>query len=161
LKKKIIIDIGGKIMVHLETSIIINQNMDIVYKLAESIEKFPEFMPHVKTSNIIKKQGKTRHVVVSAVVNGINAHWISESSTEKNKKITYKQIKGSCKIMGGEWRFKKVLAGTMITIIHDFDLGWPVIGNLIGRIIVKNWVEKYSQLTLSRIKLKAESSRKA
>jgi ribosome-associated toxin RatA of RatAB toxin-antitoxin module len=148
-------------MIHLEHSIIIKSTINEVYDIAEKIEKFPGFMPHVKTSNIIKKRGNKREVEMTAVVNGIKSHWISASATDKNKKITYKQVKGVCKVMGGEWHFKKVSEGTMITIIHDFDLGWPVIGNLIGRTIVKNWVEKYSQLTLGRIKFKAESRRKA
>lgn len=143
-------------MIHLEHSIVIRSSIDKVYSIAENIEKFPKFMPHVKTSNIIKKQGNKRQVEMSAVVNGIKSHWISASTTERNKKINYSQIKGSCKVMGGEWLFNKVPEGTKVTLIHNFNVGWPVIGNLIGRIIVKNWVDKYSRFTLGAIKDKAE-----
>ena len=94
-------------MIHVEHSIVIKSCIDKVYEIAEKIEKFPEFMPHVKTSNIIKKQGNKRQVEMSAVVNGIKSHWISASTAEKNKKIKYSQIKGLCKVMGGEWLFEK------------------------------------------------------
>jgi ribosome-associated toxin RatA of RatAB toxin-antitoxin module len=144
-------------MIRLEHSVIIKSSIDKVYNIAEKIEKFPEFMPHVKSSNIIKKQGNKREVEMTAVVNGIKSHWISASTTEKNKKITYKQVKGVCKVMGGEWRFNKVPEGTNITLIHNFDVGFSIIGKLIGEIIIKKWVDKYSRLTLSNIKAKAES----
>jgi ribosome-associated toxin RatA of RatAB toxin-antitoxin module len=144
-------------MIHLEHKIIIKSNIEKVYNIAEKIDNFPEFMPHVKSSNIIKKQGNKREVEMTAVVNGIKSHWISASTTEKNKKITYKQVKGVCKVMGGEWRFNKVPEGTNITLIHNFDVGFSIIGKLIGEIIIKKWVDKYSRLTLSNIKAKAES----
>jgi ribosome-associated toxin RatA of RatAB toxin-antitoxin module len=144
-------------MIHLEHTIVIKTNIDKVYDIAENIEKFPDFMPHIKTSNIIKKQGNKREVEMTAVVNGIKSHWISASATDKNKKITYKQVKGVCKVMGGEWRFNKVPQGTTITLIHNFDVGFSIIGKLIGLIIVKRWVDKYSRLTLGHIKTKAES----
>jgi ribosome-associated toxin RatA of RatAB toxin-antitoxin module len=143
-------------MIHLEDSIVIRSSLDKVYSIAERVEKFPEFMPHVKTSHIIKKQGNKRQVEMSAVVNGMKSHWISASTKEKNKKIKYSQVEGFCKVMGGEWLFEKVPVGTKITIIHNFDVGRPIIGNLIGRIIIKNWVDKYSRLTLSHIKTRAE-----
>jgi ribosome-associated toxin RatA of RatAB toxin-antitoxin module len=146
-------------MIHLEHSIVIKSTIDKVYAIAEKIEKFPEFMPHVKSSNIIKRQENKREVEMSAIVNGINSHWISASTTEKNKKITYKQVKGFCKVMGGEWLFKKIPSGTKITLIHNFDVGLSIIGKLIGRIIVKNWVDKHSRLMLSHIKAKAESNK--
>jgi ribosome-associated toxin RatA of RatAB toxin-antitoxin module len=146
-------------MIHLEHSIVIKSTIDKVYAIAEKIEKFPEFMPHVKSSNIIKRQENKREVEMSAIVNGINSHRISASTTEKNKKITYKQVKGFCKVMGGEWLFKKIPSGTKITLIHNFDVGLSIIGKLIGRIIVKNWVDKHSRLMLSHIKAKAESNK--
>ena len=144
-------------MIHLEHSVIIKSSIDKVYAIAEKTDKFPEFMPHVKTSKIIKRQGNKREVEMSAVVYSINSHWISASTTEKNKKITYKQIKGACKVMGGEWLFDKIPEGTKITLIHNFDVGLSIIGKLIGGIIVKSWVNKYSRLTLNHIKAKAES----
>jgi ribosome-associated toxin RatA of RatAB toxin-antitoxin module len=144
-------------MIHLEHSIIIKSSIDKVYSIAEKIDKFPDFMPHVKTSNIIKRQGNKREVEMTAVVNGINSHWISASTTEKNKKITYKQVKGFCKVMGGEWRFTKVPEGTKITLIHNFDVGLSFIGKLLGRTIIKRWIDKYTRLTLGLIKKKAES----
>lgn len=143
-------------MIHLEHTIFINSSIDKVYNIAEKIDKFPEFMPHVKTSKIIKKQGNKREVEMSAVVNGIKSHWISASTTQKNKKITYKQVKGVCKVIGGEWLFNKVPEGTTITLIHNFDVGFSIIGKLIGGIIIKKWVDKYSHLTLGAIKQKAE-----
>ena len=143
-------------MIHLEHSVIIKSSIDKVYAIAEKTDKFPEFMPHVKKSKIIKKQSNRREVEMSAMVNGMNSHWISASTTKKNKKITYKQVKGFCKVMGGEWIFNKVPEGTKITLIHKFDVGLSFIGKLIGRIIVKRWVDKYTRLTLGLIKEKAE-----
>ena len=148
-------------MIYLEHSVIIKSSIDKVYNIAEKIEKFPEFMPHVKKSNIIKKEGNKRHVEMSAIVNGINSHWISASTTEKNKKITYKQIKGFCKVMGGEWLFEKIPEGTKITLIHNFDVGLPIIGKLLSHTLVKSWVNKHTLLMLGHIKTKAELRKKA
>jgi ribosome-associated toxin RatA of RatAB toxin-antitoxin module len=144
-------------MTHLENAIIIKQNLDLVYKLCENIEKFPEFMPHVKKSIITLKQGNKKHVTMSGVISGIKSSWASESTTKKNKSIYYDLLEGSCKVMRGEWVFEKVPEGTKVTIIHDFDLGWPIIGKLLSSTLVKYWVEKYSRLTLNHIKLEAES----
>jgi ribosome-associated toxin RatA of RatAB toxin-antitoxin module len=147
-------------MIHLEHSIVIRSSLDKVYSIAERIEKFPEYMPHVKTSNIIKRRGNKRQVEMTAVVNGIKSHWISESVTEINKRIQYRQVKGLCKIVRGEWFFYKVPEGTKITLRHHFDVGWPIIGNLIGSMIIKKWVDKYSRLTLGAIKEKADQQMK-
>jgi hypothetical protein len=61
--------------------------------------------------------------------------------------------------MGGEWLFNKIPEGTKITLIHNFDVGLSIIGKLIGLIIVKRWVDKYTRLTLGLIKEKAESQK--
>jgi ribosome-associated toxin RatA of RatAB toxin-antitoxin module len=143
-------------MTHLESTITIKQKIDLVYEISEKIEKFPDFMPHVKKSNITKKIGNKKHVEMSGVINGIKSSWASVATAKKNKSIKYDLLEGSCKVMRGEWFFKEVPGGTQITIIHDFDLGWPIIGNLLSRILVKNWVDKYSRLTLGHIKTKAE-----
>ena len=144
-------------MTHLENTILIKQSIDVVYELSEKTDKFPEFMPHVKKSIITKKQGNKKHLEMSGIINGIKSSWASVSTAKKNKSIKYKQLKGICKVMRGEWIFREVPDGTKITIIHDFDLGWPIIGKLLSRILVKNWVDKYSRLTLNHIKSKAES----
>lgn len=143
-------------MTHLENTIIIKQSIDVVYELSENIEKFPEYMPHVKKSVITKKQSNKKHVAMSAIISGIKSSWASESITKKNKSIKYNQLEGSCKVMRGEWVFEKVPEGTKITIIHDFDLGWPIIGKLLSPTLVKHWVHKYCNLTLKAIKDKAE-----
>ena len=144
-------------MTHLENTILIKQSIDVVYELSEKTDKFPEFMPHVKKSIITKKQGNKKHVAMSGVISGIKSSWASVATAKKNKSIKYDLLEGSCKVMRGEWVFEKVPEGTKITIIHDFDLGWPIIGKLLSPTLVKYWVEKYSRLTLNHIKSKAES----
>lgn len=147
-------------MIHLENTIIIKQRLDVVFELSEDIEKFPEFMPHVKKSIITKKQGNKKHVEMSGIILGIKSSWASSSITKKNKSIKYDLLKGTCKVMRGEWFFEKVPEGTQITIDHDFDLGWPVIGKLLSHTLLKNWVDKYSRLTLGYLKSKAEAQKK-
>ena len=143
-------------MTHLENTIIIKQSIDVVYELSENIEKFPEFMPHIKKAITTKKQGNKKHLEMSGIINGIKSSWASVSTAKKNKSIKYKQLKGICKVMRGEWIFKEVTEGTQITIIHDFDLGWPIVGRFLSRTMLKNWVDKYCRLTLVAIKQKTE-----
>jgi ribosome-associated toxin RatA of RatAB toxin-antitoxin module len=143
-------------MRHLENIIMIKQRIDTVFKLSEDIEKFPAFMPHIKKSISKKKEGNKKNVEMSAIINGIKSSWASVSTTKKNKSIKYEQLKGVCEVMRGKWLFEEVSEGTKILIIHDFDLGWPIIGKLLSRTILKNWVDKYCRLTLAAIKEKAE-----
>lgn len=139
-------------MIHNESSIVINEDLDKVYEVAEKNENFVELMPHVKMSRVLKREGDKKYTEMTGKVNFITSSWQSVSTAQKNKSIRYTQVKGFCKVMGGEWKFEKVPEGTKITLTHDFDVGWPIIGNLIGKLIVKRWNEKYSDMMLNCLK---------
>ncbi|MCS7165402.1 MAG: SRPBCC family protein [Candidatus Calescibacterium sp.] len=130
----------------------------LVYSVASDTEKFPEFMPDVKSVKIIEKNGNFQKTQWEADVDGIVFKWEEEEIFYPEKMyLEYKLIKGDIDKFEGYWQVISVNEKKSKLVLYlDFDVNIPMLSSLIMPTI-KQKVRKNAQLMLKAIKERAES----
>jgi len=131
------------------------------FRVASELEKFPDFMPDVEEVRVLERRddgyarvawvGHARLASIDKTVRWTEeSWWDSESLTSR-----FEQVEGDYKHYRGDWAFTAVPAGTRIRLTVDFDLGLPLIGPMILRLL-DNIMQKNIDSMLSAIKNEAE-----
>lgn len=144
-------------MIRIENNVIINENIDKVFEVSVDFERYPEFLPIYKEVKILEKQGDKMIVERKSIVGKKEVKWRSSVIIEPNKSIIAEQLEGPIPGMKIEWLFEEIAGKTKITLIHNFEYKKiPVIGHIIGKLIVAKIVCKMAEETLRGIKAKIE-----
>ncbi|MCX8052958.1 MAG: SRPBCC family protein [Armatimonadetes bacterium] len=138
----------------------INGPIDEVYRLAKNVESFPEFMPDVKSINVIERSEDGRRTVVEWV--GIvkefrtTIKWIEEDIwDDEARTCTFRLVKGDYSRYSGKWKFTDLGEHTRFDSEIDFEYDVPLIGPLIKGIIAKKMKDNVDNM-LEAIKKKVE-----
>ena len=140
----------------------ISAQVDRVYAIAQDVEKFPEYMPNVKSIEVIDREGNR---VVTKWVGEVEDLRIRIRWTEEDiwdppaKTCAFRQLEGDYKTLRGIWRFTDLGDGTTrfdSELELEYDV--PLIGPLIKGLIAKKAKENLDQ-TLAAIKRAAEAER--
>jgi ribosome-associated toxin RatA of RatAB toxin-antitoxin module len=138
----------------------INAPLEKVYAIAQDVEKFPDYMPNVKSLEIVERDGNR---VVTKWVGEVEDLRIKIRWTEEDiwdsaaKTCTFRQLEGDYKTLRGIWRFADLGDGTTrfdSELEIEYDV--PLIGPLIKGLIAKKAKQNLDQ-TLAAIKRAAES----
>jgi ribosome-associated toxin RatA of RatAB toxin-antitoxin module len=144
-------------MPYTENSIFIAADVKDIFNCVLALEKWPSFIPSIKHSKIIGEYENRELHEMSSRIFGIKSSWRSYLLQEdRYKRIKYKQLKGVCKTMEGEWVFEENPSGVHVTLTHDFVFDFPIFGSLIESII-KRYVIKISDNILEGIKAEVEN----
>ena len=147
-------------MPRVESSVIINGNVDKVFALAKDIEAFPEFMPDLKKVTILERSPDGNRIVSEFVGYikdfKITIKWVEEDEwDEQAKTCKFKLVKGDFKNYSGLWTFESVNGGTKYTSAIDFEYDIPLIGPVIKSLIARLMKQNVDNM-LNAIKDKAE-----
>jgi len=149
-------------MPHVESAILINGDLERAYALARDIESFPEFMPDVKSINVLERSDDGARTVVEWV--GIvkefktTIKWVEEDLWDDAKKeCRFTLVKGDYSSYSGVWRFETVDGQTQFTSEIDFEYDVPLIGALIKNLMVRKMKENVDNM-LAALKAKVEGS---
>ncbi len=135
---------------------------EIAFRIASEVEKYPDFMPDVKEVRVLERRddGYARtawvgHAKVASIDKLIR--WTEEEWWDE-KKLTsrFELLEGDYKHYRGEWAFEPVDGGTRIRLKVDFDLGLPLIGPMIVKLLDKIMQNNIDGM-LHAIKNRAES----
>jgi hypothetical protein len=149
--------------VHTETSIFIKSDPMTVYRYASATERWPEILPHYRWVYKLDEVGDTRLVEMAAnrnfyVANWPVRWWAAQTNIEDEPRITFTHVGGVTKGMEVEWLFTPKDEGVEVTIVHDLELKWPVIGGFAATWVVGPlFVDAIAGKTLARIKELIES----
>ncbi|MFH1562292.1 MAG: SRPBCC family protein [Nitrospirota bacterium] len=144
-------------MIRTVNSILIKADMNRVFSVAADMEKYPEFIPSYKEVKVVSREGNKMIVERIGQVGKKAVKWKSCVTIEPNKSIKAEQLEGPIKGMQIQWLFENTKDGVQITLTHDFEYKKiPLIGNLIGKLIVARIVKKMAEETLKGIKGRAE-----
>lgn len=144
------------------SEIIVNADPKAVFEIAREVEKFPDFMPDVKSVELIERRddGYSRSSWVAlAKIASINKEvkwvedewWDADSLTSK-----FEQVEGDYKHYFGDWSFTETENGTRVKLTVDFDLGLPLIGPMIVKLLDKLTLANLDSM-LKAIKERAEN----
>lgn len=144
-------------MIRTVNSILIKADIDRVFSVAADMEKYPEFIPSYKEVKVVSREGNKMLVERIGQVGKKMVKWKSCVMLEPNSSIYAEQIEGPIKGMQIQWLFEDTKDGVQITLTHAFEYKKiPLIGNLIGRLIVARIVKQMADETLKGIKTKVE-----
>lgn len=147
-------------MPHIETSILVNADRDRVFALARDIERYPEFVPDVKSVRIVE-QSADRQVsewvgLVQAGQVSIEMKWTEEDFwDEATHTCRWRQIKGDFQQYDGVWTFHETPDGTEMRMAIDYRYDVPLIGPLIKSLVAR-LMKANADAILSALKAQAE-----
>ncbi len=142
-----------------ETSVLINAPLAIVYEIAKDNRSFPEFMDDVKSLDVIEEDGSR---VVSIWVGtvptfGIKIRWTQQDVwDEEAHTCKFNQVKGDYDLLEGNWTFTETEGKTRFDSTLEYEYKVPGLGALVGKVI-HNIVIKNMDGVLGAIKDRAES----
>lgn len=149
----------------IKAEVIVDASPEKVFELAQRVEDYPDFMPDILEVEVLKRDDVTgiAHVrwVGKVEIQSIRklVRWVEESRWDlSNLSADLKLIEGDYKKYSGKWRFEKLDDGkTNLSLEIDFDLGLPLVGPLINKLIDKLMLTN-CQGMLDAIKTRVEKS---
>jgi ribosome-associated toxin RatA of RatAB toxin-antitoxin module len=138
-------------MPRVENAVTINADVETVYRTAKDVERFPEFMPDVKSVRVLERSDDGQRTVVEWV--GLIAEfkttvkWVEEDRwNDTAHTCDFSLVSGDFKQYGGRWEFTPTPQGTRFTSVVDYEYDIPLIGPLIKALILKKMRENVDRL---------------
>jgi len=144
---------------HTETIVRIRGSAETIFEYAARVEHWPRWLPHYRGVRVIETRGPERIIEMKARRSRIPVWWWARQVLlPMERRIRYTHLRGITRGMEVEWRLEPESGGSVVvTIVHDLDLRWPVIGRPVARwIIGPLFVEPIAGQTLGRIKTLVE-----
>lgn len=134
------------------------------FNLAREVEKYPDFMPDVEEVKVLERRddgyarvswvGHAKVASIDKLVKWIEEEWWdSDNLTSK-----FELVEGDYKHYRGEWNFEGTGNGAVIRMTVDFDLGLPLIGPMIVKLLDKIMQSNIDGM-LKAIKERAENAK--
>jgi aromatase len=144
---------------HTQNEILIQADPMTIYQLAAQVEYWPDILPHYRWVTLLGGDERIRLVEMAARRDFIPVKWTAEQGLDPDTpSITFRHVRGVTTGMEVEWRFTETPAGTKVEILHDLELGWPLIGGFAAkRVIGPLFVSNIAGKTLRHIKDLAEA----
>jgi ribosome-associated toxin RatA of RatAB toxin-antitoxin module len=132
-----------------------------VFELAQKVEDFPKFMPDLQKVEVLERRpdGYCRSYweAIASVQNIKKViHWEEEEKWNHDDfTASFSQTKGDYKSYGGLWELTTDAGVTKVKLTVDYDLGLPLIGPLINKLLDKLMKENCDSM-LKALKEQAE-----
>lgn len=138
-------------MPHVREEIVVNAAPEEAFDIAADIERFPDAMPDLKSVEVLERDGNrcvSRWVSV-ADLGPIQREvsWTEEELWDREGlSCRFNLVKGDMKSYGGSWSFTPDGAGTRVVLEFDYEIGIPLLGALVHRIIQQKMEENCRSL---------------
>ncbi len=137
-------------------TVLMQGELEHIVELAVATERWPEILPHYRWVTVLEGGGDHKAVEMAARRDVIPVKWRARQDVERDGPtpiIRFHHIGGVTKGMDVAWTFNPTSDGVYVTIDHDFDPPWPVVGGFVAdRIIGPQFVEAIATRTLTTIK---------
>lgn len=122
-----------------------------VYRIARDIERFPDFMPDVKSVTVTERSADGTRLVVDWVglmpEFKLTVKWTEEDRwDDAERTCAFRQVKGDFKVYHGVWRFQEAPGGTLFESVLEYEIEIPLVGPLIQGVIKKKMHENVQKL---------------
>lgn len=145
-----------------ECKVQVNAPVSKVVEIARDVEKYPEFMPDVKSLKLISRSDDGTKVQTEWVGKisqfGLTVKWSQEENWDfADNRVDFAQIEGDYDKMVGWWKFTPNENGTEFTSSLDYEYNVPLLGALVQK-VVKHIVTLNVESAMNAIKKRAEES---
>jgi hypothetical protein len=137
---------------------VIHAPYERVFALAADVERWPELLPHYRYVRRVPGPGE-RHFEMGARRGPIPVRWRAiQRPLPDERRIEFIHTGGVTRGMAVAWRFEQNGDGLDVSIEHDLELGWPLIGDFAARrVIGPQFIDAIAGRTLRRVKELAEA----
>jgi hypothetical protein len=131
-------------------------DLERIVTLAADVERWPVILPHYRWVTLLDGKGDRKTVEMAARRGRIPVKWRAVQEIERSgvtPVIRFTHIGGVTKGMDVAWTFRPHDVGVAVTIDHEFDPPWPLVGGVIAdRVIGPYFIEAIAGKTLATIK---------
>ena len=137
----------------------INAPLERIFPLAVEIERWPERLPHYRYVRRLPAENGERRFAMGARRGPIPVRWEAiQRPLPDERRIEFTHTGGVTRGMRVAWRFEPNEGGWHVSIEHELDLAWPLLGGFAARrVIGPQFVEAIARRTLNRVKELAEA----
>ena len=137
----------------------IDAPLERIYPLASDVERWPERLPHYRYVRRLDSANGERRFAMGARRGRIPVRWeATQRLIPAERRIEFVHTGGVTRGMQVAWHFEPAGDGWEVSIEHQLDLGWPLIGRIAAeRVIGPQFVEAIARRTLRRVKVLAEA----
>jgi hypothetical protein len=122
------------------------------------VERWPERLQHYRYVRRLPAANGERRFAMGARRGPIPVRWEAiQRPLPDERRIEFTHTGGVTRGMLVAWRFQPSDDGWDVSIEHQLDLGWPLIGRVAERVIGPQFVEAIARRTLRRVKILAEA----
>ncbi len=138
---------------------------EAVYRVASDLEAWPSFLRHYRSNLFLARAPAPADggiVRMSAIRDflgsGIPLKWTSVYRRDPEAlQMHFEHLKPITRGMIVRWDFVPVPDGTRVAIVHDFALGWPLVGKFIAEKVIGAFLVEYvAGRTLRGLKARLE-----
>ncbi|HEY8772516.1 MAG TPA: SRPBCC family protein [Candidatus Limnocylindria bacterium] len=142
-----------------EVGIHIDAPLERIFPLAAEVERWPERLPHYRYVRRLPAENGERRFAMGARRGPIPVRWEAiQRPLPDERRIEFTHTGGVTRGMRVAWRFEPNDGGWHVSIEHQLDLAWPLIGGFAARrVIGPQFVEAIARRTLGRVKELAEA----
>jgi ribosome-associated toxin RatA of RatAB toxin-antitoxin module len=133
--------------------------LERIFPLAAEVERWPERLPHYRYVRRLPAENGERRFAMGARRGAIPVRWEAiQRPLPEQRRIEFTHIGGVTRGMQVAWSFEPSDGGWEVSIEHELELGWPLIGALAARrVIGPQFVEAIARRTLGCVKVLAEA----
>jgi uncharacterized membrane protein len=130
-----------------------------IFRLAADIERWPEILPHYRYVRRLADIGDDRQYAMGARRGVIPVTWKAiQRPLPEDRRIEFEHTGGVTRGMVVAWRFEPAGEAWDVSIHHQLDLRWPLIGGVVAEwIIGPQFIDAIAGRTLRTIKGLAEA----
>jgi len=137
----------------------IDAPLERIFPLAAEVERWPERLPHYRYVRRLPTSDGERRFAMGARRGPMPVRWEAiQRQFPDERRIEFTHTGGVTRGMDVAWRFVPVNGGWDVSIEHELNLGWPLIGGWAARhVIGPQFIEAIARRTLRRVKALAEA----
>jgi uncharacterized membrane protein len=137
----------------------IDAPLERIFPLAAEVERWPERLPHYRYVRRLPSANGERRFAMGARRGPIPVRWEAiQRPLPEERRIEFTHTGGVTRGMDVAWRFEPRGDGWEVSIEHELDLGWPLLGGFAAkRVVGPQFVEAIARRTLGRVKQLAEA----
>ena len=132
-----------------------------IFGLAADVEQWPAILPHYRYVRPLPAANGDRHFAMGARRGPIPVAWSAiQRPLPGERRIEFHHTGGVTRGMDVAWRFEPAGDGWDVSIEHQLELRWPLLGSFAAeRVIGPHFIEAIAGRTLRTIKFLAERDR--
>jgi uncharacterized membrane protein len=138
----------------------IDAPLERIFPLASEVERWPERLPHYRYVRRLPAADGERRFAMGARRGPIPVRWEAiQRPLPAERRIEFTHTGGVTRGMQVAWHFEPQDGGWEVSIEHELELAWPLIGGFAAeRVVGPQFVEAIARRTLRRVKAMAEAA---